>query len=61
MDTHRTNHCLCLSSTNEMLVRGRVSGVPPRISQIGVNDGPSDGRCLMPVDYCQCDETQIWV
>ncbi|GKV49106.1 hypothetical protein SLEP1_g55872 [Rubroshorea leprosula] len=35
-----------------MLVRGRVSGVPPRITQIGVNDGLGDGRCLMPVDYC---------
>ncbi|GKU88398.1 hypothetical protein SLEP1_g2667 [Rubroshorea leprosula] len=57
VDTSRINHCLCLSSTDEMLVRGRVSGVPPRISQIGVNDGPGDGRCLMSMDYCQCDET----
>ncbi|GKV01317.1 hypothetical protein SLEP1_g13877 [Rubroshorea leprosula] len=61
VDTCRINHCLCLSSTDEMLVRGRVSGVPPRISQIDVNDGLGDGRCLMPMDYCQCDETQIWV
>ncbi|GKV45494.1 hypothetical protein SLEP1_g52566 [Rubroshorea leprosula] len=60
-----SEQCDWISSMDEMLVRRCVSGIPPRISQIGVDDGPGDGRCLTPVDYCHnpnlCDETQIWV
>ncbi|GKV51257.1 hypothetical protein SLEP1_g57925 [Rubroshorea leprosula] len=66
-DDHAHDHAgdRISSSMDEMLVRGRMSGVPPRISQISVDDGPSDGHCLTLVDYCHnpnlCDETQIWL